>query len=109
MRLYYDPITVNCRKVVAGLDLIGASYDEERLDYFAGDHKQSAFTEINPNAELPAQGLPYITVENLEASAARCEALGGRVLAGPKSAGGQGRYCVIQDPAGAVAALYVAG
>ena len=26
MKLYYDPITVNCRKVVAGLDLIGASY-----------------------------------------------------------------------------------
>ena len=54
MKLYYDPITVNCRKVVAGLDLIGASYDEEKLDYFAGDHKQPAFTAINPNAELPA-------------------------------------------------------
>lgn len=54
MKLYYDPITVNCRKVVAGLDLIGASYDEERLDYFAGDHKQPAYTAINPNAELPA-------------------------------------------------------
>ncbi len=54
MKLFYDPITVNCRKVVAGLDLIGAGYDEERLDYFAGDHKQSAYTEINPNAELPA-------------------------------------------------------
>ena len=54
MKLYYDPITVNCRKVVAGLDLIGASYDEERLDYFAGEHKQPAYTAINPNAELPA-------------------------------------------------------
>ena len=29
MRLYYDPITVNCRKVVAGLDLIGAGYSVE--------------------------------------------------------------------------------
>ncbi len=54
MKLYYDPITVNCRKVVAGLDLIGASYDEERLNYFAGDHKLPAFTKINPNAEMPA-------------------------------------------------------
>ena len=54
MQLYYDPITVNCRKVVAGLDLIGASYDEERLDYFAGDHKLPEFTKINPNAEMPA-------------------------------------------------------
>ena len=54
MKLYYDPITVNCRKVVAGLDLIGASYQKEVLDYFGGDHKLPTFTEINPNAELPA-------------------------------------------------------
>ncbi len=54
MKLYIDPITVNCRKVVAGLDLIGADYEEERLSYFGGDHKLPAFTEINPNAELPA-------------------------------------------------------
>ncbi len=54
MKLYFDPITVNCRKVVAGLDLIGTEYDEEILDYFGGDHKKSEFRAINPNAELPA-------------------------------------------------------
>lgn len=54
MKLYYDPITVNCRKVVAGLDLIGASYDEELVSYFGGEHKLTAYTSINPNAELPA-------------------------------------------------------
>ncbi|MEE2980568.1 MAG: glutathione S-transferase family protein [Pseudomonadota bacterium] len=54
MKLYYDPITVNCRKVVAGLDLIGASYDEELVSYFGGEHKLPAYTSINPNAELPA-------------------------------------------------------
>ena len=54
MKLYFDPITVNCRKVIAGLDLIGVGYDEEKLNYFAGDHKLPAFTVINPNAELPA-------------------------------------------------------
>jgi len=54
MKLYYDPITVNCRKVVAGLDLVGAGYDSELLSYFGGDHKQPAFRAINPNAELPA-------------------------------------------------------
>ena len=54
MKLYIDPITVNCRKVVAGLDLIGASYDTEQLNYFGGDHKLPSFTKINPNAELPA-------------------------------------------------------
>ena len=57
------------------------------------------------NAELPAQWIVYITVENLDDSVRRCQELGGKILAGPKNAGG-GRYCVIQDPAGAVAALY---
>jgi hypothetical protein len=58
------------------------------------------------NAELPAQWLIYITVADVDASAASCVELGGQVLAGPKNFGGQGRYCVIQDPAGAVAALF---
>jgi predicted enzyme related to lactoylglutathione lyase len=61
------------------------------------------------NAGLPAQWLMYITVEDLEASLGRCKTLGGRVLAGPKDMGAQGRYCVIEDPAGAVAALWAAG
>ena len=54
MKLYYDPITVNCRKVLAGLDMIGASFEPHVLGYFAGEHKEPAFTQINPNAELPA-------------------------------------------------------
>jgi len=54
MKLYFDPITVNCRKVIAGLDLLGASYESEIVDYFAGEHKADAYLEINPNAELPA-------------------------------------------------------
>ncbi|MEM7025880.1 MAG: glutathione S-transferase family protein [Pseudomonadota bacterium] len=54
MKLYYDPITVNCRKCLAGLDLIGADYDEQVLNYFGGDHKKPEFTAINPNAALPA-------------------------------------------------------
>lgn len=61
------------------------------------------------NAGLPAQWLIYITVADLDASVARCTERGGKVLAGPKDAGGGARFCVIQDPAGAVAALYQAG
>jgi predicted enzyme related to lactoylglutathione lyase len=57
------------------------------------------------NADLPAQWLIYITVEDVDKSAARCLELGGKVIAGPRGSGQQGRYCVIEDPAGAVAAL----
>ena len=58
------------------------------------------------NADLPPQWLIYITVENLDQSISSCKELGGKVIAGPKSMAGYGRYCVIEDPAGAVAALF---
>jgi predicted enzyme related to lactoylglutathione lyase len=58
------------------------------------------------NAGLPAQWLVYITVPDVDAAAAACRERGGDVLIAPKDAGGYGRYCVIRDPAGAVAALF---
>jgi len=58
------------------------------------------------NAEVPSQWLIYITVADLEQSAARCTELGGKILVAPKSMGSYGRVCVIQDPGGAVAALF---
>lgn len=60
------------------------------------------------NADFPAQWLMYITVGDLEHSLRRCVELGGVVIAGPKKMGADS-YCVIQDPAGAVAALYQHG
>ena len=58
------------------------------------------------NGDLPPQWLIYITVRDVDASAAKCVSLGGKVLAGPRNLAGQGRFCVIRDPAGAVAALF---
>lgn len=58
------------------------------------------------NADLPPQWLIYIVVADLDASMARCVELGGKVVVGPRAMGSQARLCVIQDPAGAVAALY---
>ena len=61
------------------------------------------------NADLPPQWLIYIVVEDIEGAVKRCVELGGKLLAGPKSMGDHGSYCVIQDPAGAVAALFQHG
>jgi uncharacterized protein len=58
-----------------------------------------------PNADLPTQWLIYITVSDLDQSVQRCRDKGGKVLREPKSMGSYGRLAVIQDPAGAVAAL----
>jgi len=58
------------------------------------------------NAGLPAKWMIYIIVDDVEESAQRCTDLGGKVLVGPKGMGSHGKYCVIEDPAGAVAALF---
>ncbi len=58
------------------------------------------------NAQRPPQWLVYITVADVDRSAALCKELGGKVIVGPKEMGSHGRYCVVQHPAGAVAALF---
>ena len=60
------------------------------------------------NADMPAQWMLYINVDDLDRSIARCEELGGSLLTKVKNMPGQGRYCVIRDPAGAVTALFEA-
>ncbi len=54
MELYADPITVNCRKAIAGLKMLGADYRLSKVDYFTGEHKGEAYKAINPNLALPA-------------------------------------------------------
>lgn len=57
------------------------------------------------NAKLPPQWLVYINVADLDTSLAKTTKLGGRVIAPAREMGG-GRMAVVQDPAGAVAALF---
>lgn len=59
------------------------------------------------NAGLPAQWLLYIVVVDVVDAAARATAAGGQVVVPIRSMAG-GRMCVVQDPAGAVVALYQA-
>ena len=53
MKILADPITVNCKKVLAGLDLIGAKYELVHVDYFKAEQKEAAYLAINPNSSLP--------------------------------------------------------
>ncbi len=57
------------------------------------------------NAALPPQWLIYIVVENLNESVSKCIELGGEIISDRRNKDGSG-FCVIRDPAGAVAALY---
>jgi hypothetical protein len=58
------------------------------------------------NAELPPVWMMYIVVADLEESMRICVERGGKIRIPPRGMGGQDRYCVIEDPAGAVAALF---
>lgn len=54
LQVYLDPCTVNSRKVLAGLDLVGLPFELRHVDYFAGAHKSPEFLTINPNGAVPA-------------------------------------------------------
>jgi len=60
------------------------------------------------NAAIPPQWLIYFMVADIDASVAAVTARGGELVT-PVRKAGNGRFCVIRDPAGAVAALYQEG
>ena len=84
------------------LDLGGYS------DYTMHDANGTAVTGVcharGQNAGLPAQWLIYVNIPDLDASLEAVKKHGGKVLGGPRGDGP--RFAIIQDPAGAVMALY---
>jgi predicted enzyme related to lactoylglutathione lyase len=79
-------------------------YDDYVMAPAGGEAAAGICHARGTNAALPAQWLIYIVVADLEASLAECVARGGRVVREPRGAGGS-RFAIIEDPAGAVAAL----
>ena len=63
---------------------------------------------LGENAGMPPVWMIYITVANLDESIRRCEEGGGKVRVPERRIANMGRFCVIEDPAGAVAALFQA-
>ena len=58
------------------------------------------------NADLPASWLPYFLVADIHQAVSQVTQKGGELLTPIKSMGGDDKYVVIKDPAGAVCALY---
>ncbi|MHC5110167.1 MAG: VOC family protein [Planctomycetota bacterium] len=79
-------------------------YDDYSMLSQDGDDAAGICHARGSNANIPPQWLIYITVDDVDARAQKCVELGGRIVDGPR-AGGPGRFCIIEDPAGAVAAL----
>lgn len=67
LEVYLDPCTINSRKVLAGLDMMGAQYHYNFINYFEGGQKDPEFVKnINPFATVPAgvDGDLHITESN---------------------------------------------
>ena len=54
MKVLADPITVNPRKVLAGLQFLEVEHELQTVSYLAGEHTQEPYITLNPNASLPA-------------------------------------------------------
>ncbi len=80
------------------------AYDDFDIQPPGGETITGICHARDSNASMPPYWIIYITVEDVAASARRCIELGGRVLDGPRDMGGR-QFCLIQDPAGAVAGL----
>ena len=55
-----------------------------------------------PAAEVPTAWTSYVTVDDVDARAARVAGAGGAVLAGPMDIPTVGRMAIVQDPTGGV-------
>ncbi len=68
------------------------------------DHAGITKSMAGPN--VPPHWLPYIAVENVDASAEKVKALGGKVMMPPMDIPNVGRFAVVMDPQGAAFALH---
>ena len=80
-------------------------YDDYSMQPAKGDDVAGVCHARGSNEGIPPQWLNYIVVENLDESLERCLSLGGRIVRDVRSLG-EGRFAIIEDPAGAVCALY---
>lgn len=91
-------------------ELFGWTFTETKNIYgnpYIVIHKEGTFVGgmmlkdgIVPD-EVPCLWDPYVSVDDVDASAKKVEALGGKVMVPPTDIPNLGRFCVINDPQGA--------
>jgi glutathione S-transferase len=53
MKLYYNPLSPNCRRVLLTAAQLGLSLEEQVIDLTKGEHKSADYLAINPNGMVP--------------------------------------------------------
>jgi glutathione S-transferase len=53
LKLYYNPLSPNVRRVRLTAAVLGLSLEEKQLDFSKGEHKSPEFLALNPNGAVP--------------------------------------------------------
>lgn len=92
--------------------VLGWTYDEQGEAYghyamcHAGDEVAAGMGPIPEGAEFPPSWTVYLAVEDVQATVARAQELGGQVVTPPFEVPSQGHMAVVADPGGAVVGLW---
>ena len=86
--------------------VMGDYSDYNMTDPTTGEPRTGVCHKKGVNVDLPSAWMVYFIVENIEESVAKCNEAGGKIIVKPKSMGNYGKYSIIEDPAGAVCALF---
>ena len=78
------------------MDMGGSTY---HIFEIGGVPRGGAMT--SPVDGVPPNWLPYVQVDDADASAKRCARLGGSVMSEPHDIPGVGRFAIVKDPTGA--------
>lgn len=73
-----------------------------------GDKSAAGLMEMPADAKkggVPSHWMTYIHVDDVDASASKARKLGATIIHGPQDVPEVGRFCIIQDPTGAVVSL----
>lgn len=71
----------------------------------------AGMTKLDDNSpeDAPSHWGFYVSVDDVDATAARVEALGGKICSAPQEAGDEGRFAVLADPTGAFLSIFKGG
>lgn len=90
---------------IEDLDMGGMNYSI--IKTASGEQVGGLYQMDGPQFEgVPPHWLPYILVQSVDETTAKCVELGGTVKMPPTDIPGMGRFSVICDPTGAVIALF---
>jgi glutathione S-transferase len=53
MKLYYNPLSPNVRRVRLTAAVLGIELEEKKLDFAKGEHKNPEYLALNPNGAVP--------------------------------------------------------